>query len=76
MLLVPSGKAALAAAAAPATSALVLNGTALARNITSPIGVPAPELTVAVKVTLAPGSDGLPDEVNRVVVGWAPTVSA
>ena len=37
-------------------------------NVTVPLGVPAPEVTVAVNVTLWPKTDGLAELVNAVVV--------
>src|SRR5688572_31266336 len=46
-------------------------GVPLSRNCTVPLGVPAPgatALTVAVKVTACPTTDGLTDEVTAVVV--------
>ena len=55
----------------PPASVFVLNGTPLARNITSPVGVPALELTVAVNVTFNPAVDGFDDDARVVVVGAA-----
>ena len=43
-------------------------------NVTVPVGVPAPELTVAVKVTLWPKTDGLAEEVRAVEVAAPLTV--
>src|ERR1051325_4933998 len=42
--------------------------TPLSRNWTVPVGVPAVEVTVAVKVTEAPEAEGLTDEVRTVPV--------
>ena len=38
-------------------------------NVTAPAGTPAPELTVAVKVTDCPSVDGFGEELSVVVVG-------
>jgi hypothetical protein len=35
---------------------------------TSSIAVSAPQITVAVKITLAPGRDALPDDASKVLV--------
>src|SRR5205807_2737289 len=40
----------------------------LSLNCTVPVGVPAPEVTVAVKVTLCPKLDGLTEESRAVIV--------
>src|SRR5438094_8571436 len=42
------------------------------RNVTVPVGVPAPgaALTVAVKLTACPKTDGLTDEASTVVEYW------
>jgi hypothetical protein len=42
--------------------------TPLSLNCTLPVGVPAADVTVAVKVTLCPALEGLADEVTAVVV--------
>src|SRR2546428_9750273 len=58
---VPTGKAVVLAEATPLTRALVLMGTLLVAKMTLPVGVPADgatALSVAVKVTLAPGDEG------------------
>ena len=56
-----------ALAATPLVTAFVLNGIPLARNSTSPVGVPDCELMVAVKDRLCPYPDGLDGEVNKTV---------
>jgi len=38
------------------------------KNVTVPVGVPDPVVTVAVKVTLWPAGEGFKDEVTVVVV--------
>jgi hypothetical protein len=43
----------------------VLKATPLARNTAAPAGVSTAELTVAVKVTLEPCTEGLADELNN-----------
>ena len=43
-------------------------------NVTVPVGVPTPELTVAVNVTACPNVDGFNDEVTFVEVGAGLTV--
>lgn len=43
-------------------------------NVTLPVGVPAPEATVAVNVTVCPKIDGLGSDVRAVVVLEALTI--
>ncbi len=38
------------------------------KNVTVPVGVPDPAVTVAVKVTLWPNVDGFKDDITVVVV--------
>ena len=40
-------------------------------NVTIPVGAGEPPVTVAVNVTVCPGTDGLGDEVRAVVVAKA-----
>ena len=46
----------------------VPNVVAPSLNVTVPVGIPAPEVTVAVKVTLCPLVEGFGDEVSDVLV--------
>ena len=45
-------------------------------KVTVPVGVPAVPVTVAVKVTDSPNTDGLADEESAVLVGAACPVKA
>ena len=57
--------------AVPLDNGPVPSVVAPSRNVTVPLGVPAPgatAATVAVKVTLCPKTDGLEDEATVVVV--------
>ncbi len=42
------------------------------RKLTTPVGVPEDELTVAVKVTGSPYADGFGEEASAVVVAMRP----
>src|SRR5437667_3474247 len=61
--------------AEPLMSALVAKGVAPSLKVTVPLGVPAPPLTVAVKVTDWPKTDGFCEEATLVVVEAAFTVT-
>jgi hypothetical protein len=55
--------------ALPLTSVLVPRVVVPSVRVTLPVGVPVRELTVAVRVTDCPNTEGLTEEVRRVVVG-------
>ena len=74
MLFAPSGREAVIKLALPLVSATVASGVAPLLNVTLPVGTPAVEETVAVKVMLALALDGLDDDVTAVVVGASVTV--
>ena len=59
----------------PASRVSVPSDVTPSKNSTVPVGVPAPEVTVAVIVTDCPKLDGLGEEVTAVVVLAALTVS-
>src|ERR1051325_9945839 len=64
---VPTGKAVVLVEATPLTRALVFMGTPLVGQVTLRVGGPAPAnpaLSVAVKVTFAPGDEGLGEDVK------------
>ena len=75
MVLVPAGSRLYAAEAMPLPKVFVLKATPLARNTTAPEGVSTAELTVAVRLTLEPCSEGLADELNNRVEGAGVTVA-
>src|ERR1700691_2431538 len=74
MLSAPSGKAAVISDALPLVSTTVASGVAPLLNVTLPVGTPAVELTVAIKVMFAFALDGLVDETRAVVVTAGVTV--
>src|SRR5260221_1960375 len=69
MVWVPSVSEEVVNAAAPAASAAVPITVAPSLNVTVPVGVPAPLLTVAVNVTACPTLLGLTEDARAVVVG-------
>ena len=74
MLWVPAVRADVdSVAMPPAVSAPLPIGVVPSLNVTKPVGVPPPEsgATAAVKVTLAPTSDGLAELVSVVAVASA-----
>lgn len=74
MLSAPSGKAAVISDALPLVSTTVASGVAPLLNVTLPVGTPAVELTVAIKVRFAFALDGFVDETRAVVVTAGVTV--
>ena len=71
----PTESADVAVVATPAPStATGLPATPSIVNTTEPVGVPAPELTVAENVTLEPNTDGLLSEDTTVELEAAVTV--
>src|ERR1043165_2291018 len=64
---VPGGSEAVLAAAMPAARAFVARGTPLVKKTTLPVGVPAEEVTAAVKVTLDPTADGFWEEASATL---------
>jgi hypothetical protein len=71
MVLLPTAKAAVAKVATPPDKVPLPMVEPLSRKVTVPVGVPAPglvALTVVVKVTDWPKTDGLTEEVTAVVV--------
>src|SRR3989442_712807 len=77
MVWLPTDKAEVASVADPALRGPVSRVVVPSLNVTVPEGVPAPGLfavTVVVKVTNWPKSDGLADETTAVVVAYLLTV--
>jgi hypothetical protein len=68
-------KVAVARVAWPAASVPVPRLVAPSMNVTVPVGLLGPlPVTVAVKVTVCPDTDGLAEDASTVVVGAALTV--
>lgn len=65
---VPTASAAVLRVATPPLSVPVPNVFVPSLNVTVPVGVPPALVTVAVKVTDCPKTEGLADEVTVVVV--------
>src|ERR1017187_10576023 len=73
----PTGKGEVEKVATPdAFSATVMSGVPPSRNVTSPVGVGADPVTVAVSVTVWPKVDGFGAEVRAVELGPIVDVTA
>src|SRR2546428_11017193 len=71
----PTARDAVVSVAMPEESSVpVPRLVAPSRNVTVPVGMPAGELTVAVKVTDWPKADGFAEDTRTVVVGGLSTV--
>jgi hypothetical protein len=68
MMFEPIGNFDVLYSATPETRLTVLSAVVPFRNWTDPVGVPAADVTVAVKVTDPPGLEGFGDEVSVVAV--------
>src|SRR2546425_12356028 len=72
----PTAREAVVSVAMPEESSVpVPRLAAPSRNVTVPVGVPAGELTVAVRVTGWPKADGFAEETRAAVVAGLFTVS-
>ena len=69
IVLDPTGRVNVVNVAMPLLSAALPSVVVPFLNVTVPVGTPAEEVTVAVKVTVCPEDDGFGDEVRDSAVG-------